>query len=151
MAISTRYIKPRSIIPEQIKGIQFALDLCMLGGPLREVAADAVGVTEFWGTAIFLTSEHLKHLKSAKFIIEYVWADTADGTIQLYDTTAGAVLAETTSKTGGEASTWEEVDVTGTLIAGNRICPRANITVAGAAGEVVKLRRAYLRLICKIG
>jgi len=151
MAISTRNIKPRSVIPEQIKGIQFVLDLCMLGGAEISIAADVVGVTGILRTAIKLTSEHLKHLDSAKFIIHYEWAATADGYIELYDLTAAKVLCKTPLLTGGETSYWHEIDVTEQLIAGNDIRVRINVTVAGAAGEVVKLYRAYLRLICKIG
>jgi len=151
MAISTRHIKPRSIIPELIKGIKFVQDLCVWGGEPRSVAADVVGTPMFSRVACYLEEEHLAHLKSAKLVIDYEWAPTADGKIQLYDMTAGVVLAETPLLTGGEADDWDVVDITKTLVAGNRIVVRANITVAGAAGEVATLYRAYLRLICKIG
>jgi len=150
MAISTRNIKKAAVTPFQITDVKLVVDITMLGGALQEVPADAIGTPTFALTAFVLSPEHLKHLKDAKFIISYTWADTADGKIQLFDTTAGAVLAETPTFTGGESDDWAEYDVTGTLVAGNRIVVRANVTVAGAAGEKAKLYRAFLRLMLEM-
>jgi len=87
----------------------------------------------------------LKHLKSAVIVINYDWAPTADGVFQLYDSTAGVVRGSSTTKTGGESAAWETFSVTG-LVEGNTYWLRANITVAGAAGETVTVYRAYLML-----
>jgi len=151
MAISTRNIKPRSIIPELIKGVKFVQDLCMLGGAVLEVAADVVAAPTLPKTTVKLVDEHLAHLDSAKFISHYEWAATADGYIELYDVTEAKVLAKTSLLVGGETETWDVADVTEQLKAGNQLRVRVNVTVAGATGEVVKIYRAYLRLICKIG
>jgi len=150
MAISTRNIKKAAVTPFQITDVKLVVDIAMLGGAVQEVAADAVGTPVFSHTALVLKSEHLKHLKAAKFIIDYEWAATADGKIQLYDETAGAVLAESPGFIGGESDDWDERDVTGTLVAGNRIVVRADVTVAGAAGEKAKLYRAILRLMLEM-
>jgi len=113
----------------------------------RSVAADAVGTPVFGHSAQILRSEHLKHLEAAQLFLDFAWAATADGTIQLYDETVGAVLAETSAFTGGESDDDLAIDVTGTLVAGNRIVVRANVTVAGAAGETVTVYRAILKLV----
>jgi len=130
----------------KVDTIQLTVDIPILGGAAQSVAADVVGTPEFARTTVKLDSEVLKHLKSAKVIIDFAWAATADGTIQLYDRTAGAVRGETATLVGGESSEWSEFSVTG-LVAGNEMCIRANVTVAGAAGEVVSLYRVILRLI----
>jgi len=111
------------------------------------VAADVTGRTLVGRSAFKLESQHLKHLKSAKLFLQYAWAATADGYLELYDDTADVVLAQSTLKTGGELSGWEKTDVTGTLVAGNLLKVAVNITVAGAAGETVEVRRCILRLI----
>jgi len=126
--------------------IQHIIDIPILGGASQSVAADAVGTPAFDHVRITLPAEALKHLKSASLIVDYVWAPTADGTIQLYDATAVAVRGESSAKTGGESSEWEEFSVTG-LVAGNTMQVRVNITAAGAAGETVTLYRAILRLV----
>jgi len=151
MAISTRNIKPRSVIPELIKGVKFVQDLCMLGGATISATADVVGTTDFPKTSVKLVNEHLAHLVDTKFIVHYEWAPTADGYVELYDLTAGKVLAKTPLLTGGEINIGDEVNIAEPLIAGNELRVMINVTVAGAAGEVVKTHRAYLRLICKIG
>jgi hypothetical protein len=109
------------------------------------VAADALGTPSWPHTTVKVDTATLKHLKSAKLIVDYAWAATADGTIQLYDTTAAAVLGESTAKIGGESAEWEEFAVSG-LVAGNTMVVRANVTAAGAAGETATLYRAILRL-----
>lgn len=126
--------------------IQAIIDIPILGGAGQSVAADAVGTPAFAHTTVTVPAEALKHLKSASLIIDYAWAATADGTIQLYDSTAATVRGESSAKTGGEASEWESFAVTG-LVAGNTMVVRANITTAGAAGEVSTLYRAILRLV----
>jgi len=131
------------------KEIQVVLEVPLLVSS-QSVAADAVGTPAFSQSAQALRAEHLKHLKSAQVLLDFAWAATADGTIQLYDETAGAVLAETSTFTGGEADDDLITDVTGTLVAGNRIVMRGNITVAGAAGETSTLNRAILKLVLGI-
>jgi len=127
--------------------IQITVDVpILIDGSGVTVAADATGTPAFSHTTIKLDSATIRHLKSAKLIVDYAWADTADGTIQLYDSTGATVIAESDTKSGGESSEWEEISVTGTLIAGNTIVVRANITTAGEAGETVTLYRAILRL-----
>jgi len=112
----------------------------------ESVAADAVATPEFTHYKFVIPTGALTHLKSATFVIDYTWAATADGTIQLYDSTAGDVVAESTAKAGGESSEWEEISVTGTLTEGNTLVVRANVTTAGAAGETATLNRAFLIL-----
>jgi len=111
----------------------------------KSVAADTTGVKGFDWSDLKLPAGSLKHLKSAEAVIAYSWAATADGTIQLYDADAGAIRGESTTKTGGEFVAWETFKVTG-LVEGNAMYFRANITVAGAAGETVTLIKAYLLL-----
>jgi len=128
------------------KEIQLTVDIPILvsitGG---SVAADAVGTPAFAHTIFKLDTETIKHLKSANVYIDHAWAATADGKFQLYDVTAAAVRGESSANTGGETSSWEGFSVSG-LVAGNTHRIRVNITVAGAAGETVKLFRAILRL-----
>jgi len=131
------------------KEIQVVLEVPLLVSS-QSVAADAVGTPAFPQSAQALRAEHLKHLKSAQVLLDFAWAATADGTIQLYDETAGAVLAETSTFTGGETDDDLMIDVTGTLVAGNRIVMRGNITVAGAAGETSTLNRSILKLVLGI-
>jgi hypothetical protein len=126
--------------------IQLIVDIPILGGAGQSVAADSTGAKNFAHTRFSVPTEALKHVKSALLIIDYAWAATADGTIQLYDTVAGAVRGESSAKAGGESSESESFSVSG-LVAGNAMVIRANITVAGAADEVVTLYRAVLRLI----
>jgi len=130
--------------------IQLVLEVPLLGGAVQSVAADVTGTPAFAHTAQILRSEHLKHLKSAQVLLDFEWAATADGTLQLYDETAASVLAETSTFTGGESDDDLIITVTETLRAGNRIVVRANVTAAGAAGETVKLYRTVLKLILGI-
>jgi len=129
--------------------VQFVIEV-----PLKTesgtVLVEAVGTPAWANSAQILRSEHLKHLKSAQVLLDYTWAFTANGTIQVYDETAAAVLAETVLFSGGEADDDLIVDVTGTLVAGNRIVVRANVTVAGGTGETATLNRAILKLICGV-
>jgi len=112
----------------------------------QSASASAVGTPEYSRYKFVIPTGALTHLKSATFVIDYEWAPTADGTIQLYDSTAAEVVAESTAKVGGEVSNWEEISVTGTLVEGNTYVARANITVAGGAGEAAVLHRAFLIL-----
>jgi len=111
----------------------------------KSVAADAVGIRNVPGTYFIIPTNMLKHLKSASVAVGYVWAATADGTIQLYDITADVVRGESTAKTGGESSAWEIFGAAG-LVEGNHHRLRVNITTAGAAGETVTLSKAHLLL-----
>jgi len=111
----------------------------------KSVAADSTGVKAIEWSGFVIQTNMLKHLKSAQAAMAYTWAPTADGTIQLYDGTAGVVRGESTTKTGGESSTWETFNVTG-LVEGNTLDIRVNITVAGSAGETVTINKAYLIL-----
>ena len=127
--------------------IQLIIDVPILSsGSVIEVAADAVATPTFAHTTVQVPAEALKHLKSASVIIDHAWAATADGTIQLYDSTAAAVRGETAAFAGGEASEWLSFSVSG-LVAGNTMVIRANVTAAGAAGEKSSLYRAILRLV----
>jgi len=141
--IARRLVKTGDIPANEF---QIVLEIPLLVSP-QSVAADAVGTPVFAQSAQVLRSEHLKHLKSAQLLLDFSWAATADGTLQLYDEPGAAVLAETAGFTGGEADDDLIIDVTGTLVAGNRIVMRANVTVAGAAGETVTLNRAILKLV----
>jgi len=125
--------------------IQVVIPLTQLGGASQSVAADAVGTPAFAHNRVILPTNILKHLKSAVLAVDYAWAATADGTLQLYDATAGVVRGESATKTGGESAEWETFTVTG-LVEGNEIVVRANITAAGAAGETCTLYRALLIL-----
>ena len=110
------------------------------------VAADAVATPTFARSTTVPPAVALEQLETAQLIVSYAWAATADGSFQLYDTTAAVVRGSSTAKTGGETSEWEAFAVTG-LVAGNTLVIRANITTAGASGETVRLDRAILRLI----
>jgi len=129
--------------------IQYTIEIPILGGASQSVAADAVGTPTFAHTTFTVHSSALRHLISARLFIDYAWAPTADGVIELYDSTAARVLGDSTDKTGGESSEWESFSVTD-LVAANTLVIRAKITVAGAAGETVTLYRAVLRLVCAI-
>jgi len=129
--------------------IQFSVDIPILGGASQTVAADAVGTPAFPHTTFRITTEVLRHLVSAALILDYAWAPTADGTFELYDKTAAEVRGSSSAKTGGETSEWEAFTVIGLDAAGEHVV-RAKITTAGAAGEVVTIYRAILRLTCRI-
>jgi len=124
--------------------IQLVIPVMMTAEP-RTVAADSTGIKDVFTTRFVPITGMLKHLKSAIVSVAYTWAATADGTIQLYDYTAGVVRGESTTKTGGEATTWETFTVTG-LVENNHYWIRVNITAAGAAGETVTIHKAYLLL-----
>jgi hypothetical protein len=112
------------------------------------VAADALGTPEFAHSEFTALAQTLAQAGAAELILDYAWAATADGTIQLYDVTGATVVAETTAKVGGESSEREVVSVpVANLTAGNTLRIRANITTAGAAGEVATLYRATLRIV----
>jgi hypothetical protein len=142
-----RLVRKEDVVANEI---QFIIDVpILLSGTSVTVAADSTGAKNFGHSQFTIPAEAIKHLKSASLIVDYAWADTADGTIQLYDVTAAAVRGESSAKSGGESSLWETISVSG-LVAGNTMVVRANITVAGATGETVALFRAILRLVCGI-
>ena len=149
MAVANYKILKDAVTLDKIKDVYFTVDIPVLMSDVS-VSAEASGTVDFAHSTIQLDSNTIKLLSSAKVILDYTWADTADGTIQLYDATAGEVLGESSSKTGGESSEWEEFDVTGTLTAGNSLNLRANITAAGGTGETVTVHRAILRLTLKL-
>ena len=126
--------------------IQLTVDIPIFFGS-ETVPATATGAQTFAHTTIKLDQETLKFVKSAKVIVDYTWAATADGEFQLYDATAGKVLGTSTAKTGGESAAWEEFDITEVLVPGDEIELQANITTAGGTGETVTLNRAILRLV----
>lgn len=113
----------------------------------QEVAADATGTPNFPHSTVVLNDNQDDHLVSAEVIIDYEWAPTAQGSIELYDETAAAVLGASSSKAGGEVSEWESFTISTLPTPGNTMKLRANITTAGAAGEVVRIHRAILRLL----
>ena len=126
--------------------IQVTVDIPILvSGTAVTVAADAIAAVNFAHTTVLLDTATIKHLKSAALILDYAWAATADGYIELYDSTGLAVRATTALLVGAEASAWLVLAATG-LVAGNTMVVRANVTVAGAAGETSSLFRAILRL-----
>jgi len=145
--LANRDIKPIKYDWLGADEIQLVLEIPILGGATQSVAANVVGTPIFARTAQVLRAEHLKHLKSAQLLLDFDWAATADGTIQLFDETAATVLAETATLVGGESDDDLVIDVTGTLVTGNRLVVRANVTVAGAAGETTSLNRAVLKLV----
>lgn len=111
------------------------------------VDAASVGIKVFDGSTVMLDADTLRHAKAAKLIIDYDWATSADGTFELYDQTADKVLGQSTVKTSSQAFEWEEfvIDVK-ELKSSHIMVIRANITVAGASGDLVRLHRAFLRL-----
>jgi hypothetical protein len=123
----------------------------MILGSDQSVAADALGTPTFAHTTFVVPTSLTRHLYSAKLVIDYTWAATADGTIQLYDSTAAAVVAESSAKVGGESSEWEEISIDpANITEGNTWVVRANVTAAGAAGETATLHRALLLLEYRI-
>jgi hypothetical protein len=93
-AITSAKILDGTIVASDIatNAIQWTVDIPILvDGAVTTVAADAIGTPTFAHTTIQLDAETIAHLKSAKLIIDYTWAATADGTIQFYDSTAGVV------------------------------------------------------------
>lgn len=124
--------------------IKFTVPILFSSSPAA-VPADVEGVYEFARFEFIPPSSSFKHLKSAVAVIDFIWAPTADGRIQLFDSTAGVVRGESVLFTGGEASRWMTFDVTG-LVEGNRLVFRALITVAGASGETATLLRGFLML-----
>lgn len=126
--------------------IQLIVDIPILGDAAGgTVAADAIAIVNFAHTTCVLSAEAIKHLKSASIILDYKWAATADGYLELYDVTGAAVRATSVLLVGAEASEWLSLAATG-LVAGNTHVVRANVTVAGAAAEVSTLFRAILRI-----
>jgi len=125
--------------------IRLVVDSPILGGASQTVAADAVGTPEFNHTRWKVGIDTARHLYDVGMFIDYEWAPTADGYFEVYDLTAATVLGTSTTKTGGESNQVEGFSLTG-LTEGNTICIRAKITTAGAAGEVVTLYRAWLRI-----
>jgi len=121
----------------------------VLSGEILTVAADTVGTPRFGDIDTVLLGQHKQSAKSAQLVISFTWAATADGTIQLYDATAAAVRAESAAFTGGETSRRTAISVPlANLVPGNTLYMRANVTVAGAAGETVTLRFAKLEIVC---
>jgi len=135
-------IQKEELLPNTIRAI---IDIPILGGAAQSVAADAVGTPEFDHTTFKVPSEALRHAKSMLVIIDYSWAATADGTLQVFSRTNTVVRGESTTKLGGESSEWEEITVTG-IVADEELCIRGNITTAGAAGETSTIYRVILRI-----
>jgi len=114
----------------------------------QSVVADAVGTPTFAHSAQILRSETVEKVKAGEALIDYEWATTADGSIEVYDETAGNVLGAITGLVGGETDDDAIVEIDTTLlVAGNRIVVRANVTVAGDTGETATLHRVKLRIV----
>jgi hypothetical protein len=128
--------------------VQWAITIPLMVSA-ASVAADAVGTPKFGNSLARVRAEHLQSAKSAYVVLDYAWAATADGTIQVYDNTALAVIAETATLVGGEVAEYAELAATlANIVAGNDIIVRANVTTAGAAGETATVNRAWLVLVC---
>ncbi|MEM1536782.1 MAG: hypothetical protein QW577_03160 [Candidatus Bathyarchaeia archaeon] len=111
------------------------------------VAADSTGIKEPWGR-LYLDSEDIQHMKAAYLDLGYIWAPTADGTIQLYNLTDGVTVWESPTFTGGESSERTRFTLDkAKILAGKEYKMRINITVAGAAGEQAKITRALLKIV----
>jgi len=111
------------------------------------VAADSTGIKEPWGR-LYLDSQDVKHMKAAYLDLGYIWAATADGTIQLYNITDAVVVWESGTFVGGESSERTRFTLdTAKILAGKEYKMRVNITVAGAAGETARITRALLKIV----
>ena len=113
-------------------------------------AADAIAVVEAL-QRIALEAEDVAHQKAAYLDLSYLWAATADGTIQLYDVTGAVVAVETATLVGAETSERARLTVpTASLVAGREYKIRVNVTVAGAAGETTSVRKATLKIVKRV-
>jgi len=130
--------------------IQFNQEITLLGGAAQSVSADVVATLDVEHTLERLTSEHIRHAVSMWAMVDYTWAATANGTIQLYDETNAAVLGESTGKVGGESAEYESFSVAAPATTPVDIRCRVNITAAGAAGETVTVYRARLIVVTKV-
>lgn len=109
--------------------------------------ADSTGIKEPWGR-LYLDSEDVQHMKAAYLDLGYIWAPTADGTIQLYNLTDGVIVWESPTFTGGESSERARFTLdTAKILAGKEYKMRINITVAGASGELARITRALLKIV----
>jgi len=99
---------------------------------------------------VLLDSELLACAKSVYLEVAHTWAETADGAIKLYDATAAVdVTGSSLSFTGGESSRRQRTsDFKANLTAGNEVRLRVTISVAGGAGETVKVHSAKLIVVC---
>ena len=134
------------------KTIEMWIPITLIGSD-QSVAADSTGdkLISHSGFDFNNFANIVKHVKAAKFAFDYTWADTADGTIRLKDIRNGTVVAESSTKTGGESSVWEVVDCDiSKLVSDASLYVYVNISSAGASGETVTVRRAYLVLKIEI-
>jgi len=133
----------------QDDAIIFKQEIGLLGGAAQSVPADSVAEVEMDHTLCRITGDHATHWHGGYCVVDYTWAATADGKIQLYDTTYGVVLGESPAKSGGEAAELEMFDIDKPAgPADVRI--RVAITTAGATGETVTVYRAKVRILTRV-
>jgi len=126
--------------------IEFVENIEAINGIIT-LPADAVGY-QIVNQRFYLEDQDVKHLKAAYLDMAYAWAATADGKIQLFNTSDGVVAAETATKTGGESDERERLTISiANLPGGKAYRLRLDITTAGAAGETVELRKMTLKLV----
>ena len=100
-------------------------------------------VARRWVFPAHVPDQQILHVK---LILSYVWAETADGRIQLYNYTDGVVVVEK-SFTGGESSVRDELLVSAPWrLKGKELGVRIVIDAAGGTGEAVTLRGAMLEV-----
>jgi len=130
--------------------IQFNQEITMLSGAAQSVAADTVAAVDVEHTLERMTDKHVRHAVGIWVMVDYVWAATAAGTIQVYDETNAAVLGESTGKTGGESAEYEAFSISAPATTPVDIRCRVNITTAGSPGETVTIYRVRLIIITMV-
>jgi len=150
-AVSNVKVEPETLTYNRLAKatVVFAPEWPLLAGGAQSVPADAVAVKNVEHTLNWIEDAAVKHWARGALIVDYTWAATADGTIQLYDETNAVVLGETPVKTGGEVVERDAFDISKPATP-CWVRVRVNITVAGAAGETVTIYRAKVRTIAEV-
>lgn len=148
MSFERRLLNKGDLVSDTIR---MEIIIPLMNGAKTAIAGDAVARTTI-ALRRLLSSDLLACAKAVYFECAYTWADTADGTIGLYDhTAAGDVTGSTLSFTGGESSERNRTaDFLDNITAGREFSASVNVTVAGGGGETIDLNDAYLIVVIGI-
>jgi len=151
MAISTRNIKSKAIIPELMKGIKIEQVIELLPGRYEGLALDTTGIKVDLPFLILLAPWMLKHLKYAYFEIAYDVTGTTAGAFEarLRNVTDATDIAVISISPGTRSRRKRSDDIAGKIVADKEIGVHFVVTTAAATGETGDFISA--KLIMKLG
>jgi len=108
-----------------------------------DLKADIVQELFLKGSRFTIPTDFTKHAIQYTWMVGYELPSTAQGYLELFDETTSSVLATTPLRSAGVAVYYDTYSFP-TLTEGNTVGVRLRITVAGGAGEVVRLFRSWI-------